>query len=562
MTNSAHKFNFEILGIGSVLKRHQLAVPANQREYRWGERQVQQLFQDYAKAFDDDSSHFLGTVVTITQANGALEIVDGQQRLATTAIFLATMRDYLETIKEVVLVESINSEFLTGIDRTRRERVPRIKLNIDDNDLFSNIITKKQDQAEIIIRGRESHSLLIDAQRLAAGYVRKIVAVLDVKDHGDLLGQWLTFIENQVLVVLLQVVDNSDAFKMFETLNDRGLRTSQVDLIKNYLFGRSGGRFNEVQSRWAHMRGALETLGEDDITIDFLRHALIVATGFVREAQIYERVQANVRSEQSTVTFTTVLENLANSYVASFNPEHEKWNEYPDTARRAIEVFNLFDIRPMRPLILAIAYNLRVKEATESFNFLTVLGVRLLIASNTRGATVERTLAGVAHNIYLGDIKTFRELKKALSDITPIDIEFKGAFASCKVSIPKLARYYLRSLEMAAKSEPEPWFMPVADRSIINLEHILPKNPEGKWPQFNPEEADNYVNRLGNQTLMLAKDNSDLRSAAFPEKRKIYEASPYVITSQLAEVDDWNPNMIGKRQEILSEFALKAWPIS
>jgi uncharacterized protein with ParB-like and HNH nuclease domain len=51
------------------------------------------------------------------------------------------------------------------------------------------------------------------------------------------------------VVVLVRVPSGANAYKMFETLNDRGLRTSQADLIKNYLFGRGGARLPEVQTR-------------------------------------------------------------------------------------------------------------------------------------------------------------------------------------------------------------------------------------------------------------------------------------------------------------------------
>jgi hypothetical protein len=79
---------------------------------------------------------------------------------------------------------------------------------------------------------------------------------------------------------------------------------------------------------------------------------------------------------------------------------------------------------------------------------------------------------------------------------------------------------------MAAKGEAEPWFMPTDDRSIINLEHVLPKKPLGNWPQFTAEEVPVWMNRLGNQALMRASDNSDLQSGAFSEKKKVYVDSP------------------------------------
>lgn len=63
--------------------------------------------------------------------------------------------------------------------------------------------------------------------------------------------------------------------------------------------------------------------------------------------------------------------------------------------------------------------------------------------------------------------------------ITPSDSEFRQAMAVARVSNTRLARYYLRSMEMTAKEEPDPSFVQVQDTSIINLEHILPKKPEG-----------------------------------------------------------------------------------
>lgn len=244
---------FEEAGLGSVLKQHLLAVPPNQREYSWTDEEVIQLFQDYARAIDEDGPYFLGTIVTISGDAGTLEVVDGQQRLATTAILLAGIRDKLDEINEEILVESINNEFLTGIDRKTRERIARLRLNVDDAQVFEQLMQPGDAALEAT---RDSHDRLIDATAEAAKFVEALVSVVAPSDQGDLLERWVTFIEHRALVILLTVPDGADAYKMFETLNDRGLRTSQADLIKNYLFGRSGDRLAEVQNKWSYMRGA------------------------------------------------------------------------------------------------------------------------------------------------------------------------------------------------------------------------------------------------------------------------------------------------------------------
>jgi Protein of unknown function DUF262/Protein of unknown function (DUF1524) len=560
MSDTKSQIAFDQCGLGSVLKHNQLVVPPHQREYSWTERQVLQLFQDFAKAIaDDEAGYFLGTIVTIPRTTGHLEVVDGQQRLATTAILLAAIRDYLRG-KEDVLVEAINNEFLTGIDRVKRARVPRLRLNVDDNHLFAWMIARPEGESEPETT-RDSHALLKQAYSEATKHVRNIVSTLDPKNHGDVLNAWVSFIEHRALVVLLRVPSDANAFKMFETLNDRGLRTSQADLIKSYLFGRSGDRFQEVQAKWTYMRGALESLEEENITIDFLRHALIAIRGFTREAQVYDAVQEAVKGEQAAITFSSMLEVLANSYVATFNPEHEKWNGYPDTVRKAIEVFNLLNIKPIRPLLLAIAAKFAQKEAAAAFQFLISLGVRLLIAATTRSGSVELPVAFAAHEVFTGKIEQAIALRKRLADITPSNDEFRITFENTRVSKQQLARYYLRSLEMAAKGETAPWFMPTDDRSIINLEHILPKKPDNNWPEFSEDEVSLYTNRLGNQALLRASDNSNLKSSAFSEKKKVYAQSPYELTSQIGELDGWSVVAIGKRQRALADLALKAWPV-
>lgn len=551
-------FQFEQIGLGSILKQNQLFVPPNQRDYAWTDVEVTKLLQDFARAINE-GDYFVGTIVTIPRAEGTLEVVDGQQRLATTAILLASIRDYLVDRDEPLLVESINNQFLGTVDRTKRERVPTLKLNVGDHDLFSQIISGNLPVGDANAL-RTSHQLLIGAKDEAQKHVHNIVATLDAKDHGDLLNHWISFIEHKALVVLLRVPDDADAFKMFETLNGRGVPTSQADLIKNYLFGRAGDRRDEAEARWAYMRGALESLEEEDITVDFLRHALIVQYGFLREAQVYDRVQEVVKSEQAAISFTSVLENLANVYVATFNAEHERWNGYPAVARRGIETFNLLNIRPMRPLLLAIAARLKEKDATAALQFLVSLSVRLLIAASTRSASVEIPLANAAKDVFSGDVSTADQLRSTLSSVMPSDAEFQLAFETARVSNARLGRYLLRSLEMAAKDEPEPWFVPTDDGSVINLEHVAPKKPEGNWPTFDDDTLNIYSNRIGNLALMRASDNSAARSDPFTGKRPIYANSPYELTRHIGELDDWTADAIVDRQKTLAALAVKTWP--
>ena len=313
MPETETEIGFAQLGLGEVLKQNRLAVPTNQREYAWERKEVRTLFQDFAREISGpDRSYFLGTIVTIPRPEGFLEVVDGQQRLATTTILLAAIRDYLMPI-ETDLANSMSEEFLTFFDRDSRTRFPRLRLNVDDDDFFRQRLEAAEDMAPPT---KQSHRLLDDAFKEAVRQVRNIVSELDEKDHGNELNRWVDFIEIRANVILLRVPNANNAYRMFETLNDRGKRVSQSDLVKNYLFGCAGERLESVQQKWAYMRGALESMEEEDTTITFLRNALSVIRGFVRDADVYEAVQAQVKGGQPAVTFSSQLENLSYSFVA------------------------------------------------------------------------------------------------------------------------------------------------------------------------------------------------------------------------------------------------------
>ena len=223
------KIDFHEMGIAGVLKSYRLQVPLNQREYRWEIKQVKTLFEDLKKAIEDgETEYFLGTIVTIPRELDSLEVVDGQQRLATVAILLAQMRNYLHDGPDEMIARRIDSVFLTEIDPERREETTKLALNIDDNEYFRAMVTAKDDKQrpEPTV---SSHFLLRDAFTEAKRHTAKILAGLNKKDHGDALNRWVRYLEHGARIILIEVPTGANAYKMFETLNDRGLKTSQAD---------------------------------------------------------------------------------------------------------------------------------------------------------------------------------------------------------------------------------------------------------------------------------------------------------------------------------------------
>jgi hypothetical protein len=565
MVDADRQIGFEQLGIGSVLRSFWLQVPLHQREYSWTEREVTALFHDINKAILDEApEYFLGSVVTIPKEGQVLEVVDGQQRLATTAILLAAIRNYLRGRKEdELIVQDIETGFLTAVNRSAREQMPRLRLNVQDGHYFQQRILGDDNNTAATAH---SHRLIDAAARLAERHVRDIVRPHDPKNHGDALNRWINYLEHRAIVVLLKVPSEVNAYKMFETLNDRGLRTSQSDLVKNYLFGQAGNRLSEAQQKWAGMRAVLESFEDDDITIHYLRQMLISLYGYMREGDVYETVASRAKGVSQSIAFLATLEAGAGDYAAIVNPEHEKWNGYPPSVRRAIATLGLLKMRAMRPVLLSVARKFSPQETDKALRLILNLSVRIMIAggasSAARSGAVEEALARVAQDISDGKIGIAADLLKAFDPVAPKDPQFQEAFATASVSQAHLARYYLRSLEMAAASHAQPYYLPNDDAQAINLEHVLPRAPGSNWPQFSPEEAEAFHRRLGNMVLLQAKPNSDLKSTSFAEKAKVYAAAPYKLTNEVGRRSTWTPAEIAARQKDMAEVAVRAWPLT
>lgn len=548
-------------GLGEILRTNRLAVPTHQREYSWTSGHVTTLLQDFGKAIlEGGDDYFLGTIVVVTKGENLCEIVDGQQRLATTAILLAAIRDYLQTT-EPVISDNINRNFLSSSSADLRELEPKIRLNLADNQFFASIITSANGKQKA---SKKSHELLEGAYKECASQVRKIVAQYDPKQHADALTNWVKFIQYRAQVVLLKIGSGGNAYRMFETLNDRGLKTTQADLVKSYLFGRAGdARLEEAQEKWSSMRGALEALDEDDIpTVMYLRHVAMLKRGYFREGSLHENIQLEAKNPTQVIGLLDSFEQHSTTYAALFNPESEQWNGYQDATREAIKVLNLLDIAGMRPLMLAVALKFNKKETTAAFKKFMSWKVRYLIAGSTlTGGYIEVPLANTAKKIMDGEISDEKSLSKEMQLHLPADEKFEKAFAEATVTKMALARYYLRCLEMTAKGEPDPAFIPNNDRETINLEHVLPQKPMGNWPSFSDEEAKADFKRIGNMALLQAKKNSDLKSAGFAAKKPVYAGSTYVLTSQLSPISEWTHRTVVERQQGLAKLALKAWPL-
>lgn len=157
-------------------------------------------------------------------------------------------------------------------------------------------------------------------------------------------------------------------------------------------------------------------------------------------------------------------------------------------------------------------------------------------------------------------IKTPTEVIQAFKNV-PSDSAFLSAFSIASISKQKIARYYLRELEIAqagANAETIPNY----DTNSVNLEHVLPLTPDPIWENtFTQDEMRSYQRRIGNLAIISAKINSTIGNGCFEDKKEHYSDSTFKFTKSISESDSWNKNAIDIRQKQMAEVAVKHWSL-
>jgi hypothetical protein len=106
--------------------------------------------------------------------------------------------------------------------------------------------------------------------------------------------------------------------------------------------------------------------------------------------------------------------------------------------------------------LLAAARHLEPKHAAKTFERFVAWTVRFIICGGGRGGDTERSYCDLANAVHVGKIKMVSEIEAQSVGFIPTDGEFESFFATARVNVSKLARYFLRSLERTAEGQKNP----------------------------------------------------------------------------------------------------------
>ena len=546
------EIKYEFSGIGSIIKNKDLKVPIHQRPYSWENEHVEALLDDIKSNFNEDE-YFLGTIVLTGNAPNN-EIVDGQQRITTVSLLYACIRDLFSEDEDS---ENIQTRYLSSYDIRTKDYLPKLELSQQDNNFYRELVINKNNTVK---SQRGSNEKIQSAYNFIKDYIKKVLS--DNNKDENVLIDWKDFVDEKLKVVTISVPNDTNAFTIFETLNDRGLALAQIDLLKNYLYSKASNRLVEVEKSWLELMSKIESENEGLLLI-YIKHYWFTHYYFVREKnnELFKSIKSDIKTSTAVTTFVNNLKNDVDLYLAIINHNSSLWDSYDNVCKQHIETLNYFNLEQYRPLVFSILKKFKAEEVKKSLKLIVSWLVRNLIVGAMGGGTLEKAYAEKAKAIFDEKIKSASDLRDSLSSIMPQDKQFKEQFKIATVSKAKNARYYLAAIENYKRDNNNPELLVNLNPDSVNLEHILPQNPEDNYPEFTEEQHASYYKKIGNLTLMKTKENNDFNSSKFADKKLKFKESELRITNSLAKLPKWDVEEIENRQNELAELAIETWSL-
>lgn len=556
--------------IGTLLSgREKYSVPAHQRNYEWGENQVTQFWTDCADiANKPDEKLFIGTIVINKEpdpdAPGRLSIIDGQQRLATATILACVLFRKAKLLKsqDVAIFLDAKEQLLGEPHPKTGILTPVLWLNLADRQEFSDMIggfpaiTIEKIRTVAKSKSTSGRTKFYRAYETLYDKLEEALAGKSKAEQGDLVIAYMAALE-KTTVIEVTVTDDNAAYDLFETLNDRGLPLSLVDLLKNHLFRNAKSTINELKVAWQTFEAKFSTRSDIPSFVTFVWRA---TEGKVRRHELFRKIKGKYSGQAQCATFIALLQQFADKYARLDNPD--AFEDWPENSKSQLYANHLATLgtRQWYPLAMAAMLKLPEGQVEKVLSGLVKFTVRYQVIGERQPTYLEEGFSDIALKVWNGTFTTWGEIRDDLKRIQqyPSDTEFETAFAAARPR-PREIKYLLLQLESHLRKEDY-------DRKPLTVEHILPKEPNRREWDANffkdPEYVDKYIGRLGNLVLLPRAENKNVRNEAFAKKKKVYAKSDQLLAREVAKFSTWKKkDMTVTWAHRLGKMALQIWSL-
>lgn len=535
----------EILGNGKSY-----LVPKFQRDYSWENEQLELLWQDISYMVEQDEDfHYMGYLVIQENKNHHYTIIDGQQRLTTfTLLVLASIKRLKDLGNQEERINLLLENFIGSKDLVNLRTNNKLTLNKNNNYYYKQAV--------------EGQELPQRGKKRTVHLMRKAIDFFHHKlknSTGEEIGTLLQKISLNLLFTTIYIGDELNAYKVFETLNARGVQLSSSDLLKNYIFSLIDDsddipdeKLEDIEEKWEKIGG---NIGNKNYT-DYILAEWNSRYQLARKNELFKKIRGVITDKKTANDYLDRLVKNSDLYEGLNNNTSEFWKDHPQyiQIKKDLYFLKLFNIR--QPCsVLMISFQKYPLDFARILRWIKIISLRYNVICREHTGEQE----SLYNKICSGITKDFKlpTIKEHLLKLYPTDKTFRQAFADKTMLTSqsnKKARYVLARLAEHGQHIN-------IDETELTVEHILPLNPGEEWSNTFGDNWHLFRQRIGNMALVEKGMNKDLGQRPFPEKRKILLQSTYAINKNIDNYDEWISQTIESRQGKMADIAVNLWKI-
>jgi hypothetical protein len=521
--------------------KEKFLIPEYQRPYAWTDDQVLTLFEDLVEYTNNqnESSYFLGCIVSFSNENKEQEIIDGQQRITTLFLLLRAIHRKLQKMSDSKEKDNFIRQIepaiwkideLTSVADYSSVLIESKVLEVEYNQILENILKI----GEVEDKSKDRYSL----------NYKLLIKLLDEYANNEPLNfyRFTNNVLNKTIVLPIKADTQETALTIFSTLNDRGLPLSDADIFKAKIYN----KLNEENKakfvvEWKNLTLRSETAAESIQKLFYYYMFYLRAMDNDKKTTTPGLRKYFAEDSFSRLYEDNLVQNLRDilefwEVVNCREAKESKWTTN-------FSILSILDILSSYPNEFwkypVIIYYLENKNS-ENFEELFLTFLRKLFVNLFKVYIVSPTINSVKTSIL--------NLNSSILHDEVLNFEFRNVTEDeLKNGIKHLHRNAVRMLLklLAYNTEEQNELLPYN----WEIEHILPLKWQPSYFNSNEDEINELIETIGNKIPFEKRLNIIASNGYFTKKQEQYVKSNIAIAKAMSNsnIKDWKLEEIRER---------------
>lgn len=556
--------------MGNLFTDNNFEIPEYQRNYAWKKNEVDDFWHDLVELTNGErNSHFFGQLVTFQNNSVVEEVIDGQQRLTTSSLFLSVLRDiansWNSTKRDIMTDDSsdILRDIKRGVNKCLRGDLngepASLLLQKNDEDpendtrTFFYQLTHQTETTSLAAKTEPTKNLSSAYKTLRENIETDVSQFSNMTDRVNRLNHFYESFTEDFYIIMISAPKTEDAFIIFETLNSRGKDLKASDIIKNHLMYISSDDLSSVSHYWQKLSSKLND--NSDRLTRFIRTYWSARDRLVVKSNLYRSISQKVRTADDARKLLKDLDDLAPLYDVLENPLASKENQYffsNELLMQQIDILNRLNVKLYYPIMLSLK-----KSGFDEEDMLKVITkiisvfVRHRMIMNEGTNKLEQGFADVAQKIYSGELSTVTRINQYIDE---------------KLLKPKeqVVSNFLTLQREGGHSGQKKWTLTYLLSGLYDEDLYHSAFYDDNFKLVHLQESDIpkvHLNDIGNWTILEKKFADTFEKTSSTDKKiELLEQSSLPENQELAlSLSSWTTNSVKERQKQLANQATLVW---